>query len=227
MLTNKSKKYSQIGIIRDGKQIQLNDNILQKESEFYSSIRLKQVTEKGESQLDAIEKRGVSYTEVRILDINPFERTGISLEQMYFLQVFMLFCLLEKSAFINQKELNLINNNHNLIAISGRRKKLKLYRYTHGQVLLEAWGQYIFNKLYQIAKVMDAADDSNKYMECVFSEFQKLKDKSLLPSNKIINEMKSKGESYISFGIRKALEYKNQNNMQNKIKDGINDVKGL
>ena len=166
------------------------------------------VTEKGESQLDAIEKRGVSYAEVRIIDINPFERTGISLEQMYFLQVFMLFCLFENSAYIKQKELNLINKNHNLIAISGRKNKLQLYRYTRCQVLLEDWGQHIFGKLFQIAKVIDTAVNSNKYMECVFNEFLKLKDKSLLPSSKIRNEIKPKGESFISFGIRKALKYK-------------------
>lgn len=56
LLITKSEKYSKIGTFRDGKQIQLNENILQKDSEFYSTIRLKQVTEEGESQLDAIEK---------------------------------------------------------------------------------------------------------------------------------------------------------------------------
>ncbi len=44
MLSTKSKKYSKIGTFREGKQIQLNDKILQKDSEFYSAIRLKQVT---------------------------------------------------------------------------------------------------------------------------------------------------------------------------------------
>ncbi|QNU68651.1 glutamate--cysteine ligase [Ruminiclostridium herbifermentans] len=212
MLSTKSEKYSKIGIIKEGKQIQLNDNILQKENEFYSPIRLKQATEKGESQLDAIEKRGVSYAEVRIIDINPFESIGISLEQLHFLQVFILFCLFESNEFINQKELDLINKNHNLVAISGRRTKLQLYQYTDGQVLLEDWGQIIFNKLFQLAEVLDAAVDSNKYMACVITQSQKLKDKSLLPSNKIVNEIKAMGESYISFGIRKALEYKKQCN---------------
>ncbi len=214
MLNTQSKKYSQIGIFRDGKQIQLNDNILQKDSEFYSAIRLKQVAEKGESQLEAIEKRGVGYAEVRIIDINPFERTGISLQQIHFLQVFMLFCLLENSDYINRKELDLINKNHNLVAVSGRKNTLQLYQYTRGQVFFEDWGQYIFGKLFQIAKIMDAAGNSSKYMEYVFNEFIKLRDKSLLLSNKIINEMKQKGDSFITFGIRRALEYKNQNNME-------------
>jgi glutamate--cysteine ligase len=214
MLKTKSKKYSKIGVFKDGKQIQINENILQKDSEFYSAIRLKQITENGESQLEALEKRGVKYAEVRIIDVNPYERTGISLEQMYFLQIFMLYCLFENSRDIKRKELNLINKNHNLVAISGRKNKLFLYRYTSGQVLLEDWGQHICGKLFQIAKIMDAAGNSSKYIECVVNAFLKLIDKSELPSSKITNDMKLNGDSFITFGIRKALEYKNQNNIE-------------
>ncbi len=223
MLKTKSKKYSKIGMFKDGKQVQLNENILQKDSEFYSAIRLKQVTEKGESQLEALEKRGVKYAEVRIIDVNPYDRAGISLDQMYFLQIFMLYCLFEKGSYIQRKELNLINKNHNLIALSGRKNKLFLYRYTGGQVLLEDWGQYIFGKLFQIAKVMDAAGNCSKYTECAVNEFIKLTDKSLLPSNKITNHMKLNGDTFITFGIRKALEYKNQNN----IEEGLKNAEGL
>ncbi len=223
LMKTKSKKYSEIGMFKDGKQIQLSENVLQKDSEFYSAIRLKQVAEKGESLLEALEKRGVEYAEVRIIDVNPYEMAGISLEQMYFLQVFMLYCLFEKSRNIKSKELNLMNKNHNLIAISGRKNKLSLYRYTRGQVLLEDWGQNIFGKLFQIAKAMDDAGNTSKYMECVVNEFIKLMDKSQLPSNRIVKDMKLKGETFINFGISKAMEHKNQNNTGEELKN----VEGL
>lgn len=223
MLSTKSKRYSQQGIFKDGLQLQLNDNILQKDSEFYSAIRLKQLTENGESQLEAIEKRGVKYAEVRIIDINPFEKTGISLEQLYFLQLFMLFCLFESSGFIDKKELKLINKNHHLIALSGRKKRLRLYHYFKGQISFENWAQDIFWKLFQLAKVMDTAGGSIKYMECVFKEFIKLRDKSLLPSNQLLAEMKLKGESFITFGIRKAMEFRQENNKEEEFKN----VEGL
>ncbi len=219
LMKTKSKKYSEIGMFKDGKQIQLNENVLQKDSEFYSAIRLKQVAKKGESQLDALEKRGVGYAEVRIIDVNPYERSGIGLEQMYFLQVFMLYCLFEKSKDIKRKELDLMDKNHNLIAISGRKNKISLYRYTRGQVLMEDWGQNIFHKLFQIAKVMDDAGNTSEYVECVVNEFNKLTDKSLLPSNRIINDLKLKEEIFITFGIRKAMEHKNQNNTGEEMKN--------
>ncbi len=211
LLQTKSRKYSKIGTFRDGKQIQLNDNILQKESEFYSAIRLKPITEKGESQLEALNKKGVSYAEVRTIDVDPYEKTGISLEQMYFLQVFMLYCLFEKSNPIKRKELKLINKNHNLVAVIGRKRRLLLCRYTGGQVLLEDWGQYIFGKLFQIAKMMDTAGATSKYMQCVSNQFIKLTDKSQLPSSRIANDMMLKGDNFLSFGIKKAFEHKYQN----------------
>ncbi len=223
LMKTKSKKYSEIGMFKDGKQIQLSENVLQKDSEFYSAIRLKQVAGTGESQLDALEKRGVGYAEVRIIDVNPYERAGISIEQMYFLQVFMLFCLFENSRNIKRKELNLMNKNHNLIAISGRKNNLSLFRYTSGQVLLEYWGQYIFDKLFQIAKVMDDAGNSNKYMECVMNESVKLINKTMLPSNRIINDTKLKGDTFITYGISKAMEHKNKNNTGEELKN----VEGL
>ena len=125
MLATENKKYSNLGIYKDGIQIQLNGNILQKESEFYSSIRLKQHTQKGETQLDALEKRGVRHIEVRILDLNPFEKLGLSIEQMNFLQIFMLFCLFEKSEHITDSEYEKINSNHHHVALYGRKDGLR------------------------------------------------------------------------------------------------------
>jgi glutamate--cysteine ligase len=223
MLNTVSKKYSKIGTFRNGKQIQLNENVLQKDSEFYSAIRLKQITEKGEGQLEAIESRGVLYAEIRILDVNPFERTGISLKQMYFLQLFMLFCLFESSDYMSRSELKLINKNHHLIALSGRQEHMMLYHYNRGLIPLEEWGLDIFGKLFQLAKAMDTAGESNKYTECVIDEFNKLRDKSLLPSNQIQNEMRLNGESFTSFGIRKAIELKNEN----KETEDYKNVEGL
>ncbi|ACL75909.1 glutamate--cysteine ligase [Ruminiclostridium cellulolyticum] len=223
LLITKSEKYSKIGTFRDGKQIQLNENILQKDSEFYSTIRLKQVTEEGESQLDAIEKRGVSYAEVRILDINPFEITGISLQQMYFLQVFMLFCLFEESSYIQNNELKLVNKNHNLVSISGRINKLLLNHNTGGQILIEDWGRNIFRKLFKLSNIMDTVENDGKYLNCVLTEYFKLTDRLLLPSSKILNQMELNGDSFITFGIKKALHYKNQN----RLGEGLKNVEGL
>ncbi len=205
LLAAKSRKFAKIGLYQSGRQIQLNGNVLQKESEFYSSIRLKQNMKNGETQLDALEDRGVKYAEVRIIDLNPFDKTGISLEQLRFLQVFMLFCLFEDSPLIVDEELERINKNHHLVALSGRKNNLKLFS-NDGQIGLAEWSRNIFSKLSAIASLIDLANTDNRYLKCVQSEYEKITDPSLLPSSMIEREVSREG--YLEFGTRKAKEHK-------------------
>lgn len=200
LMSIKSRKYAKL-------DYQLNDKILQKDSEFYSPIRLKQITGPGESQVDAIDERGVKYAEVRILDINPYEPSGISLEQMHFLQVFMLFCLFEENRAIDQREMSLITKNHNLVALSGRKPKLKLNNLSGGKISLRQWGESIFYKLHKIAELLDQENSGKIYCQSVQEEYRKLEDLSLLPSAVMQEEMNSGKESFIDYGIRKAKEY--------------------
>jgi glutamate--cysteine ligase len=205
MLATENEKYSNLGIYKNGSQIQLNGNILQKESEFYSSIRLKQNTLKGETPLDALEKRGVKHVEVRILDLNPFERLGLSVEQMNFLQIFMLFCLFEKSENITDSEYKKINSNHHHVALYGRKDGLKLQKYDNGSIKLNEWGKEIFKRLIDIAELIHKDTGDDKYLKSVSKEYKKLFDVSLLPSERIHREMKENNENFLEFGTRWAI----------------------
>ncbi len=206
MTATASSKYKELGLFMDGGQIQLNANILQKESEFYSSIRPKQNTAEGETQLEALEKRGVKYLEVRILDIDPFEKLGISIEQMQFLQVFMLYCLFEKSGNITPGEYKKINTNHHSAALSGREKGLSLHSYKGGKISLISFGERIFEKLKFIAELMDKGAGGGRYLQSVENEHKKLTDISLLPSEKMCRQMKENNESFLGFGLRQAAD---------------------
>jgi glutamate--cysteine ligase len=205
MLETENKKYSALGIYKDDTQIQLNGNILQKESEFYSSIRLKQSIKNGETPLDALEKRGVSHVEVRILDLNPFERLGLSVEQMNFLQIFMLYCLFEKSKQITDNEYEKINSNHHHVALYGRKDGLKLQKYDNNSIELKKWGEEIFERLKDIAELIYNDTGEDKYVKCVSKEYEKLFDVSLLPSERIHREMKENNENFLEFGTRWAV----------------------
>ncbi|AZO94523.1 glutamate--cysteine ligase [Halocella sp. SP3-1] len=208
LLSLKSEKYRKLGIYKDEKQLQLNDNLLQTESEFYCSIRPKQINKKDETMLNSLKERGVEYLEVRILDLNPFDKVGISIEQLYFLQVFMLFCLLEENKIITKSELHKINNNHNLSALCGRNPDLELYKYNDKKIPLQEWGKEIFKKLRLIALCMDENSSESKYQLAVENELEKITNSSLLPSSLILKEMKENRESYLEFGIRRAVSNK-------------------
>lgn len=208
LLSIKHRKFSRFGTHQDGREIQLNGNILQKESELYSSIRLKQVTEKGETQLDALDQRGVKYVEVRLIDLNPFLKTGMDLNQLYYLQVFMLYCLMEDSGMVSEGEAHAMNRNHHLVSLSGRRPNLMLYPYNERPMLLQEWAEEVFRKLRSIASVMDMADSSGKYHNSVEQEYNKVLDLTLLPSARIYKEMEKDRESYLEFGVRWAQVHK-------------------
>lgn len=60
----------------------INDEVINSYKEFYSFVRLKLVDVK--DFLDLFFKDGIKYLEYRSIDINFFEKGGISLEDLYF-----------------------------------------------------------------------------------------------------------------------------------------------
>lgn len=181
-------------------------NVLKKESEFYSSIRLKPHREEGKSQLDALAEQGVNYIEVRIMDLDPYERVGISLQQLYVLHLFLLFCLFEQSPPVTQKEWKIINENHHMASLFGRKPNLKLQRYDKKKDTLKRWAEEILSKMGQIAKLMDLSDETLRYQDTVAEEVLKVNDPKHIPSARIQSEMTENNETFIEFGIRRAKQ---------------------
>ncbi|GAB7208019.1 hypothetical protein OS21_45180 [Dickeya oryzae] len=83
----------------------MNTNVLQIENELYAPIRPKRVTRPGESPSDALLRGGIEYIEVRSLDINPFSATGVSEEQVRFLDLFLIWCALADAPEMSEAEL--------------------------------------------------------------------------------------------------------------------------
>lgn len=205
LLTTKSSRFAKLGIYKDHQQIQLNDYMLQSEAELYSFVRFKQNLHKGETQIAALEERGIKYLEIRILDINPFEKTGITMEQLYFMQVFMMYCLFESNEPITDEILEKTDHNHDVVALFGRKSNVNLYNYKGIEVTLQDWAQGIFEKLKIIATYMDQGINDTRYEAVIKGAYEKILDPSKLLSARIMNEMKENKESYLQFGIRRAL----------------------
>src|SRR5690606_4101224 len=106
----------------------------------------------GRSQLNAIEQDGVDYLEVRILDLDPYERIGVSQNQLRMLHVFMLFCLFANSPPITNEECRWINENHHMVSSFGRKPNLELQRHDRKKVTLREWAEHLLGKMVQIAK---------------------------------------------------------------------------
>jgi len=188
------------------KLTQLNNNILQVESEFYTPIRAKVIMKKGESYLEALEKRGIEYIEVRAVDIDPLDPIGISMDQMDFLHILLIYSLFKKSPFISEKEYKEITENQNNTALYGRKENLNLIKDSKKK-LLRDWGIELIKDMQKIAKFLDKNKKTKSHSLLLDKQIEKLKNPELNPSAIILKKIKEEGE-YYDFGISLAKKYK-------------------
>lgn len=192
--------YEAIGVKVDGRYRQLSANILQIENEYYSSVRPKPLLEGLEKPTQALCRRGVRYIEVRSFDMNPFEPSGVSREQLHFMDAFIRFCLLAASPRINPREQRAIDDNLVLTAHRGREPGLRLER--QGQAItLRDWALELLAAMTAIAEWVDGGPGG----ACVASlQFQRAKvlDPEMTPSARMLAEMRERRESFFDFAQR-------------------------
>ncbi len=204
-----SAKFEKIGVKVDGTYQQLNTNVLQIENELYAPIRPKQVARSGEKPSEALAQRGVEYIEVRALDVNPFVDTGISLQQIYFLDIFLTFCLFADSPFLDCDKQNDYESNMSEVVVRGRDPQLLLV--DNGvQKSIPQWGDELFAAMEQVAELLDRAYQSDHYRVALHEERQKLHDSSLTPSAKILSIVVDQNQSLTQFSLRQAEQYREQ-----------------
>lgn len=151
---------------RYGADAQLNSHILQSEAEFYHPIRPKRTPLPGESALDALLTHGVEYLEVRAIDINPFEPIGISREQLLFLDVYLLYCLLKPSPLISCGESKAWRHVLHTVGTCGRTTHLNIHD-GHKTQPLSAILTACFKDFFDIARLLDAEEDDARYQQAV------------------------------------------------------------
>ena len=200
------KIYEAYGIKLDGVYQQLNANLLQIENEYYSSVRPKQLTGTYEKPVVALQKRGVRYVELRSLDLNIYQPEGITLQQLYFLEVFVLFCLLQDSPAINSNERKAIDKNLNLSAHQGRDPQLSLNCNDKTRLLTD-WAQALLEAMKPVAHTLDQGNSDNLYVASLQEQSAKIEDSSLTPSARILAEMRELGESFFPFSMRYAQKH--------------------
>ncbi|MCK4674794.1 MAG: glutamate--cysteine ligase [Gammaproteobacteria bacterium] len=218
--------FDEIGVKVEGEYQQLNANILQIENEYYSSVRPKQIVQGDEKPSTALSKRGIAYVELRSLDVNAFDPHGINSEQLYFLEVFMLFCLLQSSPVLSPSEVNAIDENLLLVAHQGRKPGLDLQRANFEQKLekisLQDWATELCNRMKGVANLLDQANYCENYFSSVKSQIASVFDPELTPSARMLADMKEHDEGFFHYAQRMSAHhyqyYKNHPLSENKIR---------
>jgi len=198
--------YKKIGVVVDGEYRQLNANILQIENEYYSFVRPKQIAESCETPSHALENRGVRYVEIRAIDVNPFDPIGVNELQMNFMEVLLLFCLLEESPLMDKAERDEFERNQSLTACRGRDPELKLTK-ADREIPIKDWVMEILERMKPVCALLEEQGD-RRYTEAVEAQMDKVRDSSLLPASQVIAGMEKADQSFFRFALERSEEHK-------------------
>lgn len=204
-----SEEYKNIGVKVNGEYQQLNANVLQIENEFYSTIRPKRTTQSGERPTCALAKRGIEYIEVRALDVNPFSSVGISAEQMRFLDVFLLYCLLQDSPHLSAAEQAITEQNLKKVVTDGRRNNLEIAQNGQPRLMLD-WAEELFADMMPLAQYLDSAYATQDYSGSLKQFYLGLLDSSKTFSGKLLNQLLANQQDTSSYTLQLSAMYRQQ-----------------
>ena len=194
-----SAEWDELGLERDGERIQLNTNLLQIENEYYSSVRPKRVAESGERPTRALERGGVEYVELRVLDVSPFDPVGINQAEIRFIETFLVYCMLQESPSINPEQQKEHQSNHALVAGSGRKPGLELMR-EGNPVSMQAWAQELLDDMKPVAEMLDC-NLGEEYQQALATQLAVVNNVELTPSARLLADLKESGKSFVQYGL--------------------------
>jgi glutamate--cysteine ligase len=188
---------------------QLNDHILQIENEYYAPIRPKNKIDSNLRPVDAIRENGIEYIEVRSLDISPYHPNGIDKKSLYFISLFLHYCLDSDSPPICRDEYFSLFKSWQKIAWQGRDPLLEI-ELLGGKVSFFNYMETIFKGMFEFVERRLSGRIKIFYSNILKEEYEKLKNPSLLPSSKMENEIKKSGQSFLNWGLERSQMNKNQ-----------------
>jgi glutamate--cysteine ligase len=200
-------EYAKIGVVVNDEYRQLNTNLLQIENEYYSTVRPKAIPEYMEKPVNALRRQGVQYLELRSLDVNAFEPLGVSRSQLYFLEAFMLYTLLQESPNISAAEAEEIDDNLLLVAHCGRDPELRLKR--GGELVsLRDWASGILGEMQSLCTMLDKTESVPVYSLALEKQQEKIYRPELTPSAQMLDIIKRRNLSFFEYAMAASLEYK-------------------
>ncbi len=206
-LTTSHPCFEKIGVMENGKQIQMNTNVLQIEAEHYSRIRPKPFSHISKRPLEALEE-GVGYFEVRNIDINPLIPLGLDLDMLYFMHLFFIFCLFKKSPPILTGEAKIICHNQNQVALLGRSPSLKLVQKKGASLVsLKKWAGEIIHEMKELALLLDGTGKP-LYQKSLKRQLAKVDDVMKTPSAQLIQDFNKEKLDYQQFILKKGEKFK-------------------
>ncbi|WP_244833602.1 bifunctional glutamate--cysteine ligase GshA/glutathione synthetase GshB [Clostridium sp. BJN0001] len=180
--------------------------VIDTHKELYSLIRVKPSNKN--NFFESLKKDGINYLEYRCIDVNPFEKGGISLNDLKFLELFNFYLLLkDEDNYENWHKEALYNQN--LVAKAGL-SDINILR-NGEKIRLTDYAEKVLKEISYLNKAL------NLNKEDIITEIQnKIRDKKLTYAYKISEKIKNEG--YVNTFMSLAEKYK---------KDAFNNRFGL
>ena len=204
--------YKKIGEFNGDERVQLNDSIIQIENEYYSTIRPKRVCPTGERPLNILSQEGIDYLELRCIDLNPNSIIGISEEQVYFLDLLILYCFLQDSPSIDNDESAEIFKNHKIVVNAGRRIDQTI-TIDSSEVLIKDEALRILNGMDEIAKFMDeviVSENKNTWLNTLINQKKTLNNLDSSLSGSLLKNIRDHGMSFQEYGMHVSNRHQNE-----------------
>ncbi len=120
------------------------------DEELYLPIRLK---------FDA--NKDISHVEVRLLDLNPYEKVGISKDSLYLVHLFLLHCLFRcEPEVYDEKQQIIAANNQDLVACYGLKSELKLHSFEGNDISVQDFGREIYKEMQNFMTVSQLSENA-------------------------------------------------------------------
>lgn len=176
----------------------IGEGLIESHKELYSQIRLKPKDIK--DFLNSLLQDGIKYLEYRTIDVNPFERGGIALVDLQFLECFNLFLLLKEEKDFNTWQEEALEN-QDLIAKFGKRN-IRLKK--NGQYISkDDWACEILEETRKITKELSLEFDN-----ALDTMIERVKDVNKTYAHQIEERVKNMG--YVSANLSLAKIYKDE-----------------
>ena len=174
----------------------IDDKLIDNHKELYTQIRLK--ANDNNRFLESLLEDGINYVEMRSIDINPFSKAGISLEDLNFINLLTIYFLIKDESSYDKWQ-DEAQNNQNIISMYGQ---MDVVLYRDGETISKkAWALDILNEMKEMNEKLSLGKE-----DIINSMIEKIIEPKLTYAYRISEMVKEEG--FLESHLRLAKEYK-------------------
>lgn len=190
--------YSSVSGYIDSLEKLISEGVIESHKELYSQIRLK--PQDPYKFINSLKADGIKYLEYRTIDINPFERGGVALIDMKFLEMFNLFLITKDESEYEMWQEEALHNQDKVAKFGKDNIDLK-----KDGILIDKskWALEILNEAEEVASKIGL--DTSEIFDEMRERVRDIKNTYAYKTEERVTKM-----GYINAFLSLAYEYKSQ-----------------